>query len=73
MRSPKGMTKSMTTPARQRIETAVPAAKADAQVDEVRRKIAALKARKSVIELAPERFQFDPSEPLRLKKPVKKN
>ncbi len=43
-----------------------------AAVDEVRRKIAALKVRKSVNELTPEGFQFDPNEPLRLKKPGKK-
>ena len=38
-----------------------PAAKTAAVVDEVRRKIAALKIRKSVIETTPEGFQFDPS------------
>jgi len=56
----------------QGIESAPPSAKALAAVGEVRRKIAALKARKSVVEPTPEGFQFDPSEPLRLKKPGEK-
>jgi DNA-binding response OmpR family regulator len=34
--------------------------------DEVRRRIAALKARKPVVEPEPNGFQFDPTEPLRL-------
>ena len=49
-----------------------PAAKASAATDEVRRKIAAFKARKSVIDPAPEGFHYDPNEPLRLKKPAKR-
>jgi hypothetical protein len=56
----------------QGMETGTPAAKADAAADEVRRKIAALKARKFAIEPTPEGFHFDPSEPLRLKKLGKK-
>ena len=63
-RDPKGTTKSMTAPAIQRTATVAPAA----PVDDVSRKIAALKARKSMIEPTPDAFQFDPSEPLRLKK-----
>jgi hypothetical protein len=39
--------------------------------DEVRRRIAALKARKPVVEAEPNGFQFDPTEPLRLITPVK--
>jgi len=66
-KAPKRSPKSMPEPTAQRIETTSPAANADASVDEVRRKIAALKARKSVIEPTPEGFRFDPSEPLRLK------
>jgi len=58
-------------PDRQTIETQPPATTAAAPVDEVRRKIAALKVRKSVIEPLPEGFRFDPSEPLRPKKPDK--
>jgi hypothetical protein len=54
------------------VEMGTPAAKAGATVDEVRRKIAALKVRKSVIDPTPEGFHFDPSEPLRLKNPGKK-
>jgi hypothetical protein len=55
-RSPKGATKSMPASPAQRIEPSAPDAKADAPVDEVRRRIAALKARKSVIEPTPEGF-----------------
>ena len=40
--------------------------------EDVQQKIAALKARKSEARGRPEKFQFDPSEPLRLKKPEKK-
>jgi len=71
-RRSKGKTKPMMAPTPQRIETATPAAKTDAATDEVRRKIAALKVRRSMIEPSPEAFQFDPSEPLRLKKSDKK-
>ena len=71
-RRAKGTITSMAAPALPQIETAAPAAKVDAPVDAVRRKIAALKARKSVIEPTPEAFHFDSSEPLRLKKPGKK-
>jgi hypothetical protein len=39
--------------------------------DEGQRKIAALKTRKPVTKSAPNDFQFDPTEPLRLKKPGK--
>jgi len=63
-RDPKGTTKSMTAPAIQRTATVAPAA----SVDDVSRKIAALKARKSMIEPTADVFQFDPSEPLRLKR-----
>jgi len=58
-----------TTPA---VEMGTPAAKAGATADEVRQKIVALKVRKSVIDPTPEAFEFDPSEPLRLKKPGRK-
>jgi hypothetical protein len=58
----------MAAPAFAQIKTAAPAAKVDAPMDAVRRNIAALKARKSVIEPTPETFHFDSSEPLRLKK-----
>jgi hypothetical protein len=68
----KAATKSTTAPAHHGIETATAAAQAAAAVDEVRRKIAALKVRKSVIEPTPEGFHFDPNEPLRLKKSGKK-
>ena len=71
-RSSKGTTKSLTAPTPHRIETAPPAAKTVAAADEVRREIAVLKVRKSVIEPTPKGFQFDPSEPLRLMKPGKK-
>jgi hypothetical protein len=40
--------------------------------DEVERKIAALKARKPGVKPPAEKFQFDPSEPLRLKKDGRK-
>jgi hypothetical protein len=53
-------------------EPATPTANPSSAVDEVRRRIAALKVRKPVIELTPQGFRFDPSEPLRLKKPDKK-
>ena len=39
--------------------------------DEVRRRIVALKARKPVTKAASDEFQFDPTQPLRLKKPGK--
>jgi len=71
-RAPKGTITLMAAPALTQIETAGPAAKVDAPMDAVRRQIAALKARKSVIEPTPEGFRFDPSEPLRLKKSGKK-
>jgi hypothetical protein len=71
-RSSTGTAKSLSPPTLQAMETAKPAAKPGAAVDEVRRRIAALKVRKSVIELTQEGFHFDPSEPLRLKKPDKK-
>jgi hypothetical protein len=41
-------------------------------VDEVQRKIATLKARKTVANPTPEKFRFDPSEPLRLERQKKK-
>jgi hypothetical protein len=56
----------------QRFETAPPAAGTAAAAEEARRRMAALKARRSLIEPTPEGFQFDPNEPLRLKKPAKK-
>jgi hypothetical protein len=71
-RPSRGTTKSTTVPIPLGIETAPGTAKTAAALDEVRRKIAAVKARKSVIEPNPEGFHFDPSEPLRLKKPGKK-
>jgi len=37
--------------------------------DEVHRRIAALKARKPISKSAPDEFQFDPTQPLRLKRP----
>jgi hypothetical protein len=40
--------------------------------DEVQRKITALKARRPGVKPLPEKFQFDPSEPLRLKKAGRK-
>ena len=40
--------------------------------DNVQLKIAALKARKPGVKSSPEKFQFDPSEPLRLKKADRK-
>lgn len=64
-------TTKLTATIGQRFETPPPAASAVAAAEEVRRKIAALKARKSLIEPTPEGFQFDPNEPLRLKKPGK--
>ena len=67
-RSSAVVAKSTTARTSQTIETQPPATRAAAPVDEVRRKIAALKVRTSVIEPAPENFRFDPSEPLRLKK-----
>src|SRR5438034_2927757 len=39
--------------------------------DEVQRRIVALKARKPVTKAAPDEFQFDSTQPLRLKKPRK--
>ena len=39
--------------------------------DEIRQKIADLKARKPVVEPAPDGFQYDPDEPPRLINPVK--
>jgi hypothetical protein len=39
--------------------------------DEVRQRIAALKARKPVVETEPDGFHFDPTEPLRLINPTK--
>ena len=39
--------------------------------DEVQRRIVALKARKLVTKAAPDEFQFDPTQPLRLTKPGK--
>ena len=39
--------------------------------DKVQRRIVALKARKPVTKAAPGAFQFDPTQPLRLKKPGK--
>ena len=65
-------TKLTTATNPQRFETAPPAANAVATAEEIRRKIAAVKARKSLIEPTPGGFQFDPNEPLRLKKPAKK-
>jgi hypothetical protein len=62
----------MAAPTLRHIETAEPAAEVDAPEDAVRRKIAALKARKSVIEPTSAGFRFDPSEPLRLKNSGKK-
>jgi hypothetical protein len=41
--------------------------------DEIRQKIADLKARKPVAESAPDGFYYDPDEPLRLINPVKRN
>ena len=41
--------------------------------DEIRQKIADLKARKPVAEHAPDGFHYDPDEPLRLINPVKRN
>jgi hypothetical protein len=41
--------------------------------DEIRQKIADVKARKPVAEPAPEGFHYDPDEPLRLINPVKRN
>jgi hypothetical protein len=41
--------------------------------DEIRRKIADLKARKPVAEPAPDGFHYDPDEPLRLINPVKRD
>ena len=64
--------KSTTAGTPQTIGAQPPAATVTAQVDEVRSKIAALKVRTSVIEPAPEGFRYDPSEPLRLKRPDKK-
>jgi len=72
-RRAKGTIISMAPPTLPQIETAAPAAKVDAPVDAVRRRIAALKARKSVAEPTPEGFRFDPSEPLLLKKSGKEN
>jgi hypothetical protein len=71
-RHPKDPTKRTLLVSTQGMETGIPAVKADAAADEVRRRIAALKARKSAIDPTPKGFHFDPSEPLRLKKPVKK-
>jgi len=70
--SSKRTTKSTPAPKPQELETVKPAAKTGAVVDEIRRKIASLKVRKSVIEPTPQGFQFDPGEPLRLMKPGKK-
>ena len=41
--------------------------------DEIRQKIADVKARKPVAEPAPNGFHYDPDEPLRLINPVKRN
>jgi hypothetical protein len=41
--------------------------------DEIRQKIADVKARKPVAEPAPDGFHYDPDEPLRLINPVKRN
>ena len=71
-RSSTATAKSLSSPTLQAVETATPTAKPGNAVDEVRRRIAALKVRKSVTELTPDGFHFDPSEPLRLKKPDKK-
>ena len=71
-RSSKGTTKSTPVSSPQALETATPAAETGAALDEVRRRISALKVRKSVSKLMQEGFQFDPSEPLRLHKSSKK-
>ena len=71
-RSFRGTPKQMLLSSTQDVEMETPAAKAGAAADDVRRRIAALKLRKSVIEPTPEGFHFDPGEPLRLKKPGKK-
>jgi hypothetical protein len=46
-----------------------PNAQKPSTADEAQRKIAALKARKPVTKEARDQFQFDPTQPLRLKKP----
>jgi hypothetical protein len=49
----------------------VPSARKSSADDEVQRRIEALKARKPKTEAVPGGFQFDPTQPLRLKKPGK--
>ena len=66
-RSANGTTQSTTLSTPERIQSAIRTATAG-PAEEVRQKIAALKARKYLNELIPEAFQFDPSEPLRLTK-----
>lgn len=56
------------SPAAQQIETAI---KTNATGDDLRRRIAALKVEKEAAQPTPDRFQFDPSEPLRLRKVVR--
>jgi hypothetical protein len=68
-RSLKDTTTSTAAPTPQPVGAVTPAGKTGAVVEEVRRKIAALKVRKPVNEPSHKGFQFDPSEPLRLKKP----
>jgi hypothetical protein len=70
-RSSNGIQKQVPLATTPGVEMGTRAAKAGATADEVRRKIAALKVRKSIIDPTPEGFHFDPSEPLRLKKPGK--
>jgi F-type H+-transporting ATPase subunit beta len=49
----------------------VPFARKSSADDEVQRRIEALKARKAVTKAAPDKFRFDPTQPLRLKNPGK--
>lgn len=49
----------------------VPSTRKSSADAEVQRRIEALKARKAVTKAAPDKFRFDPTQPLRLKKPGK--
>ena len=62
-------TKSNTLPAANPVEAET--SRASASSEEVQRKIAALKARNTIAEQPPHGFEYNPDEPLRLKKPSK--
>jgi len=62
------LTKSRKPASAQKVDTERAPTKAQVRDDELARRIAALKRERAVAKPTSERFQFDPSEPLRLKK-----